>query len=208
MIAGCESGPDKPPPPPPERRSESVLQTGPAPAATTAKVKASSAPRAPRKLCERPPAADGKQLADVAVGTIAADGESSLPDRIETGGRWTWVNLWAGWCGPCKEEMPVLRAWEERLGGLLRVAFVSIDDDERLSKRFLDGQPKGGVRRSYHLGELETRKKWLSAIGLEEVSTLPVHVLVDPEGAVRCVIKGAIEPQDLPGVEAFLHRKK
>ena len=35
------------------------------------------------------------------------------------------VNLWGGWCGPCREEMPVLQAFAERYGD--RVPLVGID---------------------------------------------------------------------------------
>ncbi len=204
-LVACEADANKPPPPP-TQRNEAVIGTS-APVATTPTAAKSAAPRAPRKVCTRPPAGDGKPLADVAMGRIEASGSPALSSKIPTGeGKWTWVNLWAAWCGPCKEEMPVLKAWESRLGDLLRVAFVSIDDDERLSRRFLDSQPQGGVRASYHLGELEARKAWLDAIALGELSKLPVHVLVDPQGVVRCVIDGAIETQDLPAIEAFLRK--
>lgn len=139
------------------------------------------------------------------LGHIEADGESALGTSLVTaGGKWTWINLWAGWCGPCKEEMPLLKGWENKLASRLRVAYVSIDDDERLSKRFLNEQPKGGVRQSYALADLESRKEWLAALGVGDVPKLPLHVLLNPAGTVSCVIEGAIEASDLPQVEALV----
>lgn len=39
------------------------------------------------------------------------------------------LNIWATWCGPCREEMPSLQKLHERFGGEgLHVVAVSVDD--------------------------------------------------------------------------------
>jgi thiol-disulfide isomerase/thioredoxin len=165
-----------------------------------------SAPAEPRLLCEKAPQKAGSEIADVKLGHVEATGEDALGASIDGGGgKWTWVNLWAGWCGPCKEEMPLLRAWEKKLGNV-RLAFVSIDDDLRMAVRYLDAQPKDGVRRSYHLPDGDDRKEFLEAIGLAEVTNLPVHALYDPQGKLRCVIQGAVMESDFGNLEKFLKR--
>ena len=92
------------------------------------------------------------------------------------------------------------------LASKLRVAYVSIDDDERLSKRFLNEQPKTGVRQSYFLKNQTTRKEWLEALGFSDVPKLPLHVLLDPTGVVSCVIEGAIDANDFAQVEALVSK--
>jgi thiol-disulfide isomerase/thioredoxin len=189
--------------------SGKVAATPTAPAAT-----ASAAPAGPpRKLCEgqtqRPPPKGS-------VSTAAAPGVEALRtsegSRIPMGvGKWVWVNLWAAWCGPCKEEMPRLIAWQKKLstsGVLLDLAFVSIDDDERQLKRFLEGQPAGGVRASYWLPEGSGRGTWLGALGLKETPDLPAHALIAPSGQLACVIQGVVEERDYPAVAAFLGSQK
>lgn len=174
---------------------------------TAVKPPMSAAIASARKICQKPPKNAGKKMGDAKLDHIEADGESGLGESIATGsGKWTWVNLWAGWCQPCKEEMPLLKEWETKLASKLRVAYVSIDDDERLSKRFLNEQPKTGVRQSYFLKNQDTRKEWLEALGFSDVPKLPLHVLLDPSGAVSCVIEGAIDQNDFAQVEALVSK--
>jgi thiol-disulfide isomerase/thioredoxin len=51
------------------------------------------------------------------------------------------VNVWASWCGPCREEFPVLQDLSARYGK--RVAFVGIDkeDAEDAAATFLREEP-------------------------------------------------------------------
>jgi thiol-disulfide isomerase/thioredoxin len=144
--------------------------------------------------------------------TFAASGASELPASIPFGtGKWVWVNLWAAWCGPCKEEMPRLILFRDRLrneGVLVDLAFVSLDDDERQLQRFIDAQPEGrGVRSSYWLPE-GTRNAFLGALGVKESPDLPVQALVNPNGQVACVIQGAIEERDYPALAAFFGARR
>ncbi|HTJ81702.1 MAG TPA: TlpA disulfide reductase family protein, partial [Polyangiaceae bacterium] len=179
--------------------TSTTVTAAPAPASATPTVKK------PRKLCAQKPAADGKKLADVKFGHVEATGESPGPDALVTGkGRWTWINLWAGWCGPCKEEMPMLAQWAVALKDKLRFEFVSVDEDERLAVRFLNAQPANGLRASHHLAEGDAKKTWLDSAGIGEITKLPMHVLVDPEGAIRCVITGEVDPGDLDQVKALV----
>jgi thiol-disulfide isomerase/thioredoxin len=133
------------------------------------------------------------------VRTARAAGNDPPPASIPFGaGKWIWVNLWAAWCVPCKEEMPRLLRWQDRLrkaGVLLDLAWVSLDDDERQMQRFLDEQPRTGVRATYWLPE-DLRRGWLAPLGISENAQLPVQALVSPRGAVACVINGAVEDDD------------
>lgn len=192
-------------------RSEAVLGTSaPASAKPTAEKSAKPA-AAPHKICTSPPAADGKKLPSVELGHVEADGAPVAEGPIDTGsGSWTWVNLWAGYCGPCKQEIPLLLGWKADLAKAktpMRLAFVSLDDDERQAKKFLDSQPKEGLRSSFLLTDGKPRATFLKELGLRDPPDLPVHVLVDPEGAVRCVIQGAIEPSDYAQVSALVAKR-
>jgi Thiol-disulfide isomerase and thioredoxins len=36
------------------------------------------------------------------------------------------INVWGSWCGPCKEEMPVLRAFHERAKDKVHFFFLKL----------------------------------------------------------------------------------
>jgi thiol-disulfide isomerase/thioredoxin len=211
-LGACEDkGTPLPPPPPTTGRANAVAakDTASAPTPVVVASSASAAPRPPRQLCagQTPrPAPKG------ALKTAAASSADPPPDKLPLGvGKWVWVNLWAAWCGPCKEEMPRILGWQEKLraaGVLIDVAFVSLDDDERETHRFLDAQPATGVRATYWLPEND-RGAWLGALGLKGGATqLPVQALVAPSGQVACVIEGAVEDGDYPAIASFVGAKK
>jgi thiol-disulfide isomerase/thioredoxin len=209
-LSACDDKAPPAPPPPGATRSEAVRATQPAaPAMPTVGAQTAHAPpaAAPRRLCDGQLDKPGRPLPTRALSHAQAPGAPVLPDAIATGGgRWTWVNFWAAWCGPCKEEMPRLKAWEQKLATSLSLAFVSLDDDERQLRDFLASQPASGLRTSFWLPDGPARDAWLGALRLKDAA-LPVQVLVDPAGQVRCTITGAVDEADFAQVAAIVARR-
>ena len=210
-LGGCDSGGGKAtlPPPPTGRGGDAVIVRDAGPAAPTATHATAPVNTAPRQLCagQSPrPAPKGNPKA------VAAPDASPPSVPVPFGvGKWVWVNFWAAWCGPCKEEMPRLLGWKDKLaasGVLIDFAFVSLDDDERQLQRFIEAQPKNGVRASYWLPEGEGRNGWLAALNVKDPPQLPVQALVAPSGQVACVIEGAVEDRDYPALASILGVKK
>jgi hypothetical protein len=69
---------------------------------------------------------------------------------------------------------------------------------------FLSAQPPSGLRRSYWLKEGKEREEWLKGAGLESDPDLPFHLLFDPKGKLRCVVKGALEDSDLATLKTLI----
>jgi thiol-disulfide isomerase/thioredoxin len=190
----------------PRERREAV-PAAPASMAAPASVeaRAAPAPRGPRRLCDGQLGRPGRDLPKASLARKAALGARTLPTALPTG-HWTWINLWAAWCAPCKEELPRLVSFAARLAAAGRASdlvLVSLDDDERQLDQFLAQQPDA-TRATYWLHEGRERDEWLLAAGVPKAPGLPVQVLVDPRGKVRCVIDGALEDQDYPQLAAIV----
>ncbi len=92
------------------------------------------------------------------------------------------INFWATWCGPCRQEMPLL---DELYARYQRVGFnllgVNIDDDSQRAMRMVD---ELGIR----FPVLFDERKEVSE--LYNVEAMPATILVDREGIVRYVHHG------------------
>ncbi len=92
------------------------------------------------------------------------------------------INFWATWCGPCRQEMPLLDDLYnryERVG--FRLLGVNIDDN---SQRAIDMMRELDV----NFPVLFDAKKDVSK--LYDVNAMPVTVILDREGNVRHVHQG------------------
>lgn len=120
---------------------------------------------------------------------------------------WAWVNVWATWCGPCIEEMPMLQRWEKQLAqkGLdIDLQLISADADAAVVKKFRAKHPEfpEGVR----IAEADALAGWLESMGGSYAAGLPAHFFIDREGRVDCVRAGGMQPGNLADLTALLRR--
>ncbi len=110
---------------------------------------------------------------------------------------WRWLNVWATWCHPCLEEMPTLRGWPPRLQAdeaPITLSFLSVDaTPEALATYRTEHADAPETARLDDPGGLPVL---LTALGLDAGATIPIHVLVDPTGHVRCARTGSIAERD------------
>ena len=94
------------------------------------------------------------------------------------------LNFWATWCGPCRQEMPLL---DEMYGKYRRAGFVllsvNIDDDKERERAV---EMARTLKVSYPV-LLDARKEVSKAY---EVDAMPMTILIDREGVVRFVTEG------------------
>jgi thiol-disulfide isomerase/thioredoxin len=86
--------------------------------------------------CGAPPAARlGGPAPDFTLQT--PDGASVQLAHLKD--RPVWINFWATWCGPCREEMPAMQELYEqyRERGLMIVA-VNMEEDAATVRRWMD----------------------------------------------------------------------
>jgi cytochrome c biogenesis protein CcmG/thiol:disulfide interchange protein DsbE len=80
-------------------------------------------------------AAAPQRLLDLNLPCLTA-GPAINPARL--GGRTVVVNLWATWCQPCRQEMPMLQAAHKRYGDRVRFLGVNTKDRPDWAGEFLE----------------------------------------------------------------------
>jgi peroxiredoxin len=128
------------------------------------------------------------------VGTNASQVGTSAPDFSlmdvngkvvalkQFTGKVVFLDFWAPWCDPCREELPELDALYKRFNNDgLEVIGIDIDDSEKLKAEFLQHVPvaftmlidkKGAIRREYRF------------------RTLPTAFIIGRDGVIRYVHMG------------------
>lgn len=186
LVCSCNETTESAPPP---KRFAAVKKADPKAAAA--------------KFCERTFAPKTKKW--------AAPPERKLPgaakvDPNPTGEGWTWVNLWATWCVPCVEEMPLLGRWKAALHKEklpLKVELWTIDEEEApLAKALGTDRYPGAVH--WLRGEEGDLPKLLAALGLGTDTAIPVHGLVDPDGYLRCVRVGKVGEANYSAIKSIV----
>ena len=92
------------------------------------------------------------------------------------------INFWASWCGPCRQEMPLLSELHEQYRDLgFTVLGVNVEEDTRQARKLLEAAPvsfpvlfdsDSTVSREYN------------------VAAMPSTMLVDRNGMLRYLHKG------------------
>ncbi len=140
----------------------------------------------PKDFCDVwTPGSDAKSFAYPAL----ADADPAP----QAGKAWRWINVWATWCVPCIEEMPMLARWKSRLskaGAPLEMVFLSVDEEADAVASYRRKHPEMPV--GPRVQSMNAVEGWLTTLGLDATAAIPIHVFVDPEGKTRCVRTGAL----------------
>ena len=115
-------------------------------------------------------------------------GKTSFDDL---NGKYTYIDVWATWCGPCIAEIPSLKKVEKEFHGK-NIEFVSISidrekDHEKWKKMIVD-RSLGGM-------QLFADKNWESQFIQDYmIKGIPRFILIDPQGNI--VNSNAPRPSD------------
>jgi cytochrome c biogenesis protein CcmG, thiol:disulfide interchange protein DsbE len=97
------------------------------------------------------------------------------------------VNFWASWCGPCKQELPELaQLWRDHHEGCFELLGVAGTSDRQDTERLARSIPYPVL---FDVDGV--------AMDAWQVRSIPRTFVLDAEGRVRQVFRGAIDRQQL-----------
>jgi len=105
------------------------------------------------------------------------------------------VNLWASWCGGCKEEMPLfVKLQNEFSKDKFVVLLANIDSDADNAKEFLNKVDKDKTLTCIYDKEKQLPKAY-KAIGM------PSSYLIDKDGKISYIYVGSLSAQKLDDIK-------
>jgi len=97
-------------------------------------------------------------------------------------GKVVMINFWATWCGPCRQEMPLLEQMHKKYGPMgFTMVGINVEEDSSGAEAWLAKTPV-----SFPI--LFDRQNAVSK--LYNVSGMPSSVLIDRKGQVRYLHRG------------------
>jgi thiol-disulfide isomerase/thioredoxin len=118
-------------------------------------------------------------------------------DRDALAGKVVLLDLWASWCAPCKEELPLLDEMAARLRSKgVTIVAVSIDENRDDAVGFVKSRAKPWSLSLAHDPEGKLAEKMKPA-------RMPTSYIIDREGVIRQVNAG-FEREDVSRIEARL----
>jgi len=111
-------------------------------------------------------------------------------------GKVVLLDVWASWCAPCKQELPMLDDMARRLrGDGIEVLAVSVDQERANVVKFLKARPRWSLTIAHDpKGEIADRLA---------PDKMPTSYVIDRAGIVRYVNSG-FEPSDAAVIERRL----
>lgn len=94
-------------------------------------------------------------------------------------GKVVYVDFWASWCGPCRQQFPYSKEIHQQLEGKDVVfLYISFDDDENAWRRAIEKFAMPG----YHI--LPTDEQKQAFYNRFQVTGIPRYMLIDKNGKV------------------------
>ncbi len=150
---------------------------------------------------EGTPVSAGDQAADFNLESL--DGTTVSLDKLR--GKVVFLNLWATWCGPCREEMPSMETLYDELKNQKDFVMLAVSQDTKGRQVVAPYVQKNG----YHFRILLDPENKVS--GLYDVSGVPETFIIDRKGRIVAHHMGAFDwsrPDVKEALEQLLDSKR
>jgi cytochrome c biogenesis protein CcmG/thiol:disulfide interchange protein DsbE len=124
----------------------------------------------------------GDRVPDKVLPALPGPGHGSIAEHR---GEWVLVNLWASWCGPCRQEVPVLQEfWKRHRSHGVTVLGINVQDNGDDALAFL---------REVRAGYPELRSVGAERSEAFGAGGVPENFLVNPKGRLALIWRSPVD---------------
>ncbi len=109
------------------------------------------------------------------------DGTAAPFASLVTPGKYTFIDFWASWCGPCRAAIPHVREMNKKYADRLNVFSISLDETEEPWRKAMDEEKMEWTQ--LHLAAGDQRSKGMQAFF---INAIPRLILLNDKGEVIC----------------------
>lgn len=121
----------------------------------------------------------------------------ALKEVMKPAGRPLFVNFWATWCDPCREEFPDLVTFAGEYKGRIDFITISLDDLAEIKRDVPTFLARMKADMPAYLLKTPDEDAAITSLALPWHGALPFSVLYNEKGEVAYVRPGKIKPADL-----------
>lgn len=122
--------------------------------------------------------AKGSNYTDFEVSTESND-IKRIADYIKSD-RYTMIDFWASWCGPCRASIPHVKELHEKYGDKLCILSVSVDKEEKAWRKAVDEEQMSWTQLLASKSGTRTLQKSYN------LTSIPYMLVIDKEGKIIC----------------------
>ncbi|ALO48896.1 TlpA disulfide reductase family protein [Hoylesella enoeca] len=111
-------------------------------------------------------------------GVVTPKGQKHKLSSFLAKEKYTFIDFWASWCGPCRAAIPKIKALHAQFGTRLRIISISVDAKTEDWKRAMDEEKMPWIQLQAPKSSIQTLRD------AYRLTAIPNLLILDPEGHV------------------------
>lgn len=110
----------------------------------------------------------------------------------ERNGNYLFINIWATWCVPCREEFPDIVKLHKKYGkSNIDFVSISVDFNEEITSKVIPFLNENNVDFKSYIQAFKNDEELINLINKDWQGAIPVTVIYNPMGQIVEFINGA-----------------
>lgn len=120
----------------------------------------------------------GRAYPDFAINDVKGDARR-FSDFV-TPGKYTFIDFWASWCGPCRSAIPHVKKLNERYADRMTVLSISVDENVAAWRKAMEKEQMPWSQLHANQDQMP------DVVNAYCIKSIPRLILLDPHGRIVC----------------------